>query len=59
MARFDGVPTSALAQLETTTTEVRRMVGEPLPSWVVLAAGAALLVVILAASLYVRSRTTA
>jgi hypothetical protein len=40
-----------IAQGSTTTTSaaVRRVVGEPLPSWVVLAASAALLVAILAA----------
>ena len=40
--------TVALALLaQTTTTEVRRIVGEPLPSWVTIAAGVALLVAIL------------
>ncbi len=35
-----------LAAQETTTTAVPRIVGEPLPSWVVLAASAALLAAI-------------
>lgn len=33
----------------TTTTEVPRVVGDPLPSWVVILASAALLVVVLVA----------
>ena len=45
-----------LAAAQTTTTEVKRVVGEPLPTWVVLGAGAALLVVILVAGLAVRRR---
>jgi hypothetical protein len=45
-----------LAQ-QTTTTEVRRIVGDPLPKWVVLGAGAALLVVILLAGVLVRRRS--
>jgi uncharacterized protein (DUF58 family) len=43
----------------TTTTEVPRIVGDPLPAWVVVAASVALLVVIVAASLYVRGRASA
>ena len=46
-----------LAQ-ETTTTEVRRVVGDPLPKWVVIGAGLALLVVILVAGFVVRRRTS-
>jgi hypothetical protein len=45
-----------LAQ-QTTTTEVRRIVGDPLPKWVVLGAGVALLVVILLAGVVVRRRS--
>lgn len=45
---------------QTTTTEVvERVVGEPLPSWVVLAASAALLVAILVAGLLVSRRQRA
>ena len=47
-----------LAQ-ETTTTEVRRIVGDPLPKWVVIGAGVALLVVILLAGYLVRRRSSA
>ncbi len=45
-----------IAQVSTTTTStaVPRVVGQPLPSWVVLAASAALLVAILAAGLLVQ-----
>ena len=42
---------------QTTTTEVRRIVGEPLPSWVVVGAGITLLVLIVVAGLLVRRRT--
>ena len=42
----------------TTTTEVPRVVGDPLPVWIVLAASAAVLVVIVLASLYVRGRAS-
>ena len=45
-----------LAQ-ETTTTEVRRVVGDPLNEWVVIGAGVALLVAILLAGYLVRRRT--
>ncbi len=45
-----------LAQ-ETTTTEVRRVVGDPLPEWVVIGAGLALLAVILLAGFLVRRRS--
>jgi hypothetical protein len=45
-----------LATVRTTTTEVPRIVGEPLDSWVVLAAGAALLVVILVAGFVTQRR---
>lgn len=45
---------------QTTTSEVvERVVGEPLPSWVVLAASAALLVAILVAGLLVSRRQRA
>ena len=43
---------------QTTTTEVQRIVGDPLPVWQVLAAAALLLVLILAAGLYVRGRAS-
>ena len=48
-----------LAQGTTTTEVVDRVVGEPLPSWVVLAASAALLVAILVAGLLVSRRQKA
>ena len=49
-----------VAQVTTTTTEVvDRVVGEPLDSWVVLAASAALLAVILLAGLLVNRRMKA
>ena len=44
---------------QTTTTEVRRIVGEPLPKWVVIGSGLALLVVILLAGFLVRRRAQA
>ena len=47
-----------LAQ-QTTTTEVRRVVGDPLPKWVVIGAGLALLAVILLAGFLVRRRSRA
>jgi MYXO-CTERM domain-containing protein len=47
-----------LAQ-QTTTTEVRRIVGDPLPEWVVIGAGLALLAVILVAGFLVRRRSRA
>lgn len=40
----------------TSTTSVPRVVGEPLPSWVVIAASAGLLVFILLAGLVARTR---
>ncbi len=45
-----------VAAVETTTTEVQRVVGEPLPRGVVPAAGLALLVFIVVAGLLVRRR---
>lgn len=45
-----------LAQ-ETTTTEVQRVVGDPLPKWVVVGAGLTLLVVILVAGFVVHRRS--
>jgi MYXO-CTERM domain-containing protein len=45
-----------LAQ-QTTTTEVRRVVGEPLSAWVVIGAGAGLLAVILLAGYLTRRRS--
>ena len=44
------------ASSTTSTTEVPRIVGEPLDSWVPVAAGLALLAAILAAGLLVRRR---
>lgn len=41
----------------TSTTAVPRIVGEPLPEWVVVASGVALLVVIVLAGLWVKART--
>lgn len=46
-----------VAQTTTTTEEVRRIVGDPLPRWVVIAAGVALLVVILAAGVVTGRRS--
>ena len=40
----------------TSTTAVPRVVGDPLPEWVVIGSGLALLVVILAAGLWIRGR---
>ena len=40
----------------TSTTEVQRVVGEPLDSWVTLSASAALLVAILVLGLITRAR---
>lgn len=52
-----GLPLGQVAQeTSSTTTVVPRIVGEPLPSWVVLAASAALLAVILVAGLLVQRR---
>ena len=49
-----------VADATTTTSEaVPRIVGDPLPSWVVLAASAALFVAILVASLVVTRRMRA
>lgn len=49
MTQSDGTST-------TSTTEVPRIVGEPLADWVVYAAGLALLVVILAGALVIRRK---
>jgi hypothetical protein len=54
-----GVVALFLLVQQTTTTEVRRVVGDPLPKWVVIGAGLALLAVILLAGLFVRRRTGA
>ena len=48
------VPAVVVAQAQTTTTEVKRVVGDPLPPWVVLLAGAAVLAVILVAGVLTR-----
>ena len=45
-----------LLAAETTTTEVQRIVGDPLPSWVVIGAGVGVLVLILIAGLLARPR---
>lgn len=45
-----------LAAVETTTTEVRRVVGDPLPTGVVVGAGLALFALILVAGLVARRR---
>lgn len=42
---------------DTTTTEVPRVVGEPLPSWIFWGSGVLLLVAILAAGWYMSRRT--
>ena len=41
----------------TTTTEVPRIVGDPLPSWIFWGSGIVLLLAILAAGWFVRQRT--
>lgn len=51
-----GLVLALLAAQETTTTEVPRIVGEALPSWVVLTASAALLAAIVAGGLLVNRR---
>ena len=48
-----------LAAATTTTTEPPRIVGDPLPGWVVIAAGLALLAVILVAGFLTRRRISA
>jgi hypothetical protein len=45
-----------LPALETTTTEVQRVVGDPLPTGVLVGAGLAVLLVILLAGLLARRR---
>lgn len=48
-----------LAQTTTTLEEVPRVVGDPLPRWVVIGAGLALLVVVLVAGWFLRERARA
>jgi hypothetical protein len=48
---------AVLAVAETTTTMVPRVVGEPLPSWVVVGAGLAVLALIVVAGLVARRRS--
>ncbi|HWH34966.1 MAG TPA: hypothetical protein VNT56_06540 [Acidimicrobiales bacterium] len=48
------MPAGVALLAQTTTTEVQRMVGDPLPSEVVVGAGVVLLVVILVAGLLAR-----
>ena len=45
-----------LTLAQTTTTEVRRIVGEPLPTWVVVGAGLAVFALIVVAGLAARRR---
>lgn len=52
----EGLVLALVAAQETTTTAVPRIVGEPLPSWVVLAASAALLAAIIVGGLLVNRR---
>lgn len=54
-----GGVVALLVLAQTTTTEVRRIVGDPLPKWVVIGAGIALLAVILLAGFLVRRRSRA
>jgi MYXO-CTERM domain-containing protein len=54
-----GVVALLVLAQQTTTTEVRRIVGDPLPKWVVIGAGLALLAVILLAGFLVRRRSRA
>ena len=56
VATLVGTASAAGAQDTTTTTEVRRMVGEPLPIWITLASGAVLFVVILFVGNLLRQR---
>jgi len=46
----------ALFAAATTTTEVPRIVGDPLPTWLFWLSGAVLLAVIVAAGAWARSR---
>ena len=48
---------AVLLSQETTTTEAPRIVGDPLPEWVVVAAGLALLVAIVLAGTVVTRRS--
>lgn len=52
------VPASIVAAARTTTTEVQRIVGDPLPTWVVVSAGVAILVLIVVAGLLARRRSS-
>jgi hypothetical protein len=54
----DPIASGAVLLAQTTTTEVRRIVGDPLPTGVVVGAGLALLVLILIAGLLVRRRSS-
>ena len=47
---------TSIAAAGTTTTEVQRIVGDPLPTWVVVGAGLGLLALIVVAGLLARRR---
>jgi hypothetical protein len=49
-----AVAVALIVGIETPTTEVQRVVGEPLPTWVVVGAGLAVLGLILIAGLIAR-----
>lgn len=54
MSSVLALAVALVVAIETPTTEVRRVVGEPLPSWVVVGAGMALFVLIVVAGLVAR-----
>ena len=54
---FAPLLVALLVAQQTTTTEVKRVVGDPLPPWVVWSAGAAVLAVIVVAGLVTRRHT--
>ena len=53
---FEATQLAAQATSTTSTTEVPRVVGEPLADWIVYAAGLALLVAIVVGGLVIRRR---
>lgn len=54
--RRTGIVHAVLSDAQTTTTEVQRIVGDPLPSGVVVIAGLVLFALIVIAGLVVRRR---
>ncbi len=53
----DPIASGAVLLAQTTTTAVRRIVGDPLPTGVVVGAGIALLMLIVIAGILVRRRS--